>query len=441
MSHTMEWTETKTKRKRRIRRITRPEVGSLYDILHDHATKALYVSPLGWTDLHTQLLGCQFVPQPSQTTPTPTPGPSQSPSQPETSDLVVSIRRTLNNLMDPFQSKQPTDKSIQSLLTLLYPGKLSAVNPDLNIRCGGGRLLGSVRCQAAWKKLQGPFSFNSATTCTSGVQEPSVGRTPMHSPALAFLDLHTINFARKSCFRVRPLPDGSLNVPIHSLHKIHTSKLVPKNPDEDQYILAIMLAMAQRHVYLNFYTGSGFKSEDVETRVLAVSEQDQTLIVYKSIMPGAFLGMFDDLSKAPRGDARITIHYQRVPVWPILGLKERLGQALGQDLVGEIDMDNIETYQSDPSSSPEDIQFDSQDSIDGLDKSLEKELSTTAQKRSRGNELLARPHVLESSKRKRRIFSDVMNMSFSEDRESSDFSENLMVKRRHLEEGRVGVVR
>ncbi|KAI1206230.1 uncharacterized protein F4807DRAFT_440401 [Annulohypoxylon truncatum] len=427
---TMEVTETKIKRKRRIRKIISPEVGSLYDILHDHATKSLYISPLGWTDLHTQLLGCRFVPQPSQTTPTPTPVSSQPrASQPQTSDLVVSIGRTLDDLMDPLRSGLPTDKSVQNLLAFLYPGQLCSVNPDLNIRCGRGRLLGSVRCQAVWKKREAS-SFESMTTCSSSFQESPVTPIPTHVPVVAFIDLHTLSFARKSCFRVRALPDGSLNVPIHRLHELRTAKLFPKNPDEDQYILAAMLAMAQRHVYTNIYTGYGFAPKDVELRVLSVSHEDQSLIVYKSIIPAAFLGMFDDFSKAPRGDAKVTIHYQRVPVWPILGLKERLGQALGQNLVGEINVDRMETYQDEPWSY-------SQDSDDMLEKEIEEEdWATTFQQLTQHKDLPPPPpRVPESSKRKRNILSEVMNVSFSEDRESPDFPGNLMVKRRHLEEG------
>ncbi|KAI1444341.1 hypothetical protein F5Y02DRAFT_180218 [Annulohypoxylon stygium] len=430
----MGWSETKIKRKRRIRKIISPEVGSLYDILHDHATKSLYISPLGWTDLHTQVLGCRFAPQPSQTTPTPTPQSSQS--QPRTSDLVMFIGRTLNNLMDPLQTQQATDRSIQNLLTLLYPEHLSPVNSDLNIRCGRGRFLGSLRCQAAWKKSEESSSFDSITTCSSSLRETPASQTPMHAPVLAFVDRKTLNFARKSCFRARPLPNGSLNVPIHRLHELRTAKLFPKNPDEDQYILATMLAMAQRHVYTNIYTGHGFEPKDVELRVLSISEEDSSLIVYKSIVPAAFLSMFNDPSKAPRGDAKFTIQYQRVPVWPILGLKERLGQALGQGIVGEIDMDHIETYQPEPF--PE-----SQESNGSLDLDLEKDFFATLQEHysQRKKSPSPAPRVLESSMRKRKILSDVMNVSFSEDRESSDFADNLMVKRRHLEESRVGVVR
>ncbi|KAI1460956.1 hypothetical protein F4805DRAFT_350883 [Annulohypoxylon moriforme] len=442
MSHTMEQTGTTIKRKRRVRKIISPEVGSLYDILHDYAGKTLYISPLGWTDLHTQLLGCRFVPQPSQTTPTPTPVSSQSrASQPQTSDIVVSIGRTLDNLMDSFNSKQQTEKSIHNLLTLLYPGQLSSVNPDISIRCGRSRLLGSVRCQALWKKSEGPSSsFESITTCSSSIREPPMTRTPT-GPVLAFLDLKALNFARRSCFRVRPLRDGSINVPIHRLHEIRTAQLVPKNPDEDQYILAAMIAMAQRHVYLSHYTGAGFKPKDVELRILSVSDQDQSLVVYKSVIPGAFLGMFDDFSKAPQGDAKVTIQYQRVPIWPILGLKERLGQALGQDIVGEINLDHIETYQNGPLSNSQNGLFDSQDNRDDLEKSIERDLIASFRKYSPKNETLSHPRLPESSKRKRHILSEVMNVSFSEDRESSDFSDNLLVKRRHLEEGRVGVVR
>ncbi|KAF9770608.1 hypothetical protein IL306_011826, partial [Fusarium sp. DS 682] len=50
-------------------------------------------------------------------------------------------------------------------------------------------------------------------------------------------------------------------------------------------------------------------------------------------------------------DAIVTglrIEYTRVPIWPILGLRERLGKALGQEIVGSFNPDEIETWEKDP---------------------------------------------------------------------------------------------
>ncbi|KAJ4178364.1 hypothetical protein NW767_014877, partial [Fusarium falciforme] len=38
------------------------------------------------------------------------------------------------------------------------------------------------------------------------------------------------------------------------------------------------------------------------------------------------------------------IKYTRVPIWPILGLRERLGKAFGQDVVGSFNPDEMKTW-------------------------------------------------------------------------------------------------
>lgn len=61
-------------------------------------------------------------------------------------------------------------------------------------------------------------------------------------------------------------------------------------------------------------------------------------------MPAAFLTMFHEPHKTPKGDSEVKIGYTHVPVWPVLGLKERLGQALGREVVGDFDPHNMETF-------------------------------------------------------------------------------------------------
>lgn len=450
----MDSTEMKTKRKRmcrktRCRKITSPEVGSLYDILHDHATTALYVPPLCWTELHTQLLGCRFISQPPQNTPTPTPlssSPPQVSSQPRTPEMgfqgfvpetVVSISRSLDAIMDPITSRPTRAKRVKGLLSKLFPGQLSETFPELPIRCGRDRHMGGVRCQAMWRKPTVLQSFDSITTRSSGslggssTTNSADPKLFLNKPVLAYLDRRHLNYIRKSCFRIPPGPNGSLNIPVHRLQEIRSRKLIPKNLDEDHFILATMIAMAQQHAYGSVPSGTDFAPKDVQVRLLTVSDEDQSIIVYTGVVPAAFLGMFHELDKAPRGDARITIQYQRVPVWPVLGLKERLGQALGRDLVGEFDADRMETFWDEPSDlSPNDS--------DVLEQDLEAALS---QLRQSDHSAPIIPEVIPSPKRKREILSEVLNVSFSEDRQTPSFPSELLAKRRCLEEGRIGVVR
>jgi hypothetical protein len=71
-------------------------------------------------------------------------------------------------------------------------------------------------------------------------------------------------------------------------------------------------------------------------------------IVYPGDITEAFLAKFHNPFKAPpNGDdatvSGITIEYTRVPIWPILGLQERLDKALGQELVGAFNPEEIRT--------------------------------------------------------------------------------------------------
>ncbi|KAI0130789.1 hypothetical protein F4814DRAFT_403684 [Daldinia grandis] len=436
-------TKLETKRRRSHRRtrcckVLSPGIGSLYDILHDYASTALYVPPLCWTEFHTQVLGCQFVQQPPQTTPVPSsPSPPSRKSQhlkvPRT---VVHISRALDIIMRKNISTYEQNEAMKSVLNDLFPSQLSPTDlSSLTLRCGKDRFISGVRCQALYKHLIGSHSFESTTTCSSDVSMISQGkdtRASYNAPILAYLDHDYLNHIRRNCFRVSPGPGGSFNGPIHRLQKIRSEKLIPKNPDEDQYILATMLAMAQQHVYGNMFTGEDFMAKDVEVRVLTVSKDDSSFVVYSSVVPTAFLTMFHEPGKSPRGDTKVTINYQHVPIWPVLGLKERLGQALGRDLVGEFDIDQIETFEDELSSDVEGGKSDSfGEELQAVLHKLNKEdgpISDTAQ-------------ITPSPKRKRKIFSEVCNGSFSENYESSGYPSELLAKRRRLEEGRVGVVR
>ncbi|KAI0852023.1 hypothetical protein F5Y00DRAFT_228443 [Daldinia vernicosa] len=436
-------TNVKTERNRLHRRtkcckVLSPGIGSLYDILHDHASTALYVPPLCWTEFHTQVLGCRFMQQPPQTTPVPSSpsSPSRKSQHPKVPQTVVHISRTLDIIMKKGIPTYEQNEAMKSVLNDLFPGQLSPTDlSSLTLRCGKDRYISGVRCQALYKDLISSHSFESTTTCSSDVSIINIEgdtRAPYNPPILAYLDLDYLNHIRRNCFRVSSGPNGSFNGPIHRLQKIRSEKLIPKNPNEDQYILATILAMAQQHVYGNMFTGEGFVPKDVEVRVLTVSKNDESFVVYSSVVPTAFLTMFHEPGKSPQGNTKFTINYQHVPIWPVLGLKERLGQALGKDLIGEFDIDRIETFQDEPVPSLE----------GGKSDSFDEKLQVVLQKLNEEDESISNTaQRTPSPKRKRRIFSEVFNGSFSENYESSGYPSELLAKRRRLAEGRVGVVR
>lgn len=421
------------RRKFQCRKIKSVEVGSLYDILHDSSGSALYVPPFCWTDQHTRLLG-RFVQLPPQNTPTPTITKSLSPrtARPETPHKLMEIIGYLDTMMMEGSSHLQQSNSIQALLEVLYPDRLSRTTGELTMRCGSDRYSNAIRCQAMWKCGSGLRSFDSATASTSSLAESlAIGRftrimAPYNTPVLAYISRTHLNFMRRNCFRILPFPDGSFNHVIHRLQQIRSRKLIPENPDEDQYILATMIAMAQQHVYAGMFTGLGFAPKDIRVSVITISRDDASFIVYTAVISTAFLNLFRYPDKAPPGDPKITVEYRHVPVWPVLGLKERLGQALGRDIVGDVDLTRIETFDVDESDS----------------NILDKEIDAVSLSSWPSVGLLRNPNTPPRvTPPKRKVLSEVFNKSFSEDRDSADFPSGLLAKRRCLEEGRVGVVR
>jgi hypothetical protein len=92
---------------------------------------------------------------------------------------------------------------------------------------------------------------------------------------------------------------------------------------------------------------------DLKLRILTGDSDTSEFIVYTGYINKEFLKKFHDPFKAPANDedaavSGLKIEYTGVPIWPTLGLRERLGKALGQEVVGEFNPDEIETWEKDP---------------------------------------------------------------------------------------------
>lgn len=139
---------------------------------------------------------------------------------------------------------------------------------------------------------------------------------------------------------------------------------------------------------------------DLTLRILTHDTDTAEFLVYTGYITKEFLEKFHDPFKAPvssdeESKSGINIEFTRVPIWPILGLRERLGKALGQDVVGEFDPTEIETWEADSEQTG-------------------------------------------GGKRKREALSEVLNKSFDDE---SDGEHRLSAKKRCLNEGaKVGVV-
>ncbi|KAI0137136.1 hypothetical protein BJ170DRAFT_45093 [Xylariales sp. AK1849] len=405
---------TERKRSRRPHpRCTVPEKGSLWDIMHDHQGKSLFVLPICWTDLHTQLLGCRFTQLPPQSTPTPATSPSSRRSA-RASSTVVGIGRDLNMLLSRETPRNQLIKTraLRSIISTLFPSHLGKpkTSAELDLRFGKRLFQKATRVHVLWKHPDASMSFDSATTWTSSRSASQLlasmnVNVASDAPVLAFISRSNINHIRRNCFRVVMGPNMTYNAPVHRLQTLRSKNLMPSNLDEDPHFIATIIALAQQSVYTDGPKSNIITPRNVKVRLFTTTEEDEAFIVYTATIPAAFLMMFHEPEKAPTGDAKLKIEYQHVPVWPVLGLKERLGLALGSEIVGDFDTANIDTFAS------------------FLD---EEEIMSVAE-------------TTTSPKRRREVLTEVLNVSFSEDRESN--SNDIIGKRRCLEEGRVGVVR
>ncbi|KAK1833957.1 hypothetical protein QBC39DRAFT_344793 [Podospora conica] len=368
---------------RRVRRpkITQPQVGSLYDIMHDNAGTSLYNYPICWTDLHAQLLGAHFQELPAIVKPVPSnvPGRCLEPSsmgRAITADLHLLVKKTI-----PQPAWMPTKlKAIRMVLAKLFPETLSRAQTsvELDVYFGTRRVKGAVRLPCVWRTPYGPVfsSFDSLPTIPAGSFDgpPAGARDTItdyapNQPILAYVNRTQLTSIRAGCCRVHLGPNGSPNKPVAGLQRLRYKNMLPANPEHDAYIAGIMLAMAQSHFYHistsrpssrrssspRGSNGSGTRPmvivddfHDIEVRVITHDEGDDAnpnFMIYSAVVTATFLERFRHPERAPalqEGEETngIQITHTTVPFWPILGLKERLAQALGSQIGGQAASDD-----------------------------------------------------------------------------------------------------
>ena len=151
------------------------------------------------------------------------------------------------------------------------------------------------------------------------------------------------------------------------LQQLRARMLVPSNSDHDAHFVGIFLGMAQKHFYpsppITGRRDSRMSPEqgippcpnfhDLKLRILTHDTDTLEFIVYTGYITKEFLEKFHDPFKAPLDDddaavSGLKIEYTRVPIWPILGLRERLGKALGQEVVGAFNPGDIVTWEKEP---------------------------------------------------------------------------------------------
>ncbi|KZL79176.1 hypothetical protein CI238_09545 [Colletotrichum incanum] len=389
----------------RRRRVFRPDEGSLYDLLYEHAGLSLFVRPICWTDLHVRLLDAKFIELPPCDTPVPPPSPRGAPVSPskchmKPSAAATTLSRELTAMLAPGSTRSFYTNSIRTIMSTLYPGKLShsRTQLDMHLYFGGLVYRDTCRVQVAWDAMlsrsgsiasfesastRPAESFNVVPAGANGSASNGSSQQPTYTqPVLAYVGKLQIAATRKNMYRVIQGPNRAYNGPVERLQQLRSKMFVPSNPNHDPLLVGIMLAMAQRRFYgepqpsANKWipsrpmpTGLGEPEfHDVTVQLLTNDNETSEFIVYQGTVTAELLRKFHEPTKNPRantgktladrleevtGEGGMRIEYTRVPVWPILGLKERLGKALGKEVVGHFDEDNIETWEEEAERNPD----------------------------------------------------------------------------------------
>lgn len=380
----------KITKRRRIARITRPEPGSIYDIMHDNDGESLFLTPICWTDAHARLLDVNFVGRDPVRKPVPDFNSRSSRYPPRPSRIATELSKDLTSILCP-KSNHFDSAPIKQVMSTFFPSTLSKPKSDvdLEVHFASRRLKKAVRVAVLWQHPDSSTaSFDSAATKPAS----SYGRIPSGDsqmsnwscinsqsqsdrPILAYINRSHLAMVRRNLYRVLPGPlDGDRqNTPVLNLQQKRSKRLIPEDGDRDSYLVAVMLAIAQSQYYPP-RTSSGFMSrkcsqgsskgqeagaplpefKDVPIRILSQDCDTADFVVYSTVVTAAFLKRFADPTKAPSNSAPhkggLKVEITRVPVWPVLGLKERLAKALGPEIASQdfsqIFNEDIETWES-----------------------------------------------------------------------------------------------
>lgn len=356
-----------TKRRPCTRRITRPEPGSLYDILHEHAGTPLHVVPICWTDLHSRLLGARFSARPAVAKPVPDlpHGASLEPSK-MAQTLTAELHTLVREDATPARAFCK-NRAIKHIMSTLFPATLSRpkTGAELNLYFGHRVFRKVVRVPCVWKSPSSvDVSFDSCLTLpsTSFTQIPKSSRDG-GMPMLAYINRPQLAGIRRNLYGVLRGPNSGANEPVSRLQQLRSQMLVPADADHDPYIVAIFLAMAQAHFYHESSSRASSQASqggrrsvripppsfrDITVQVITHDEGNDSssnFVVYTATVTAAFLSRFMFPHKAPAptpGEDNtadfsngMDISYTPVSFWPVLGLKERLAKALGREIAGD----------------------------------------------------------------------------------------------------------
>lgn len=237
----------------------------------------------------------------------------------------------------------------------------------------GAQLMWNLTSKETASSLSSSISASTVPSMPTDVSEESSASQRNFTPSMiCYVGKSQVASARRNRFRVKPGFRGSHDEHVLQFQERRRRTVDTSNPDQDAYLIAVFLAMAQAHFYTTqpirvgsdsrppkqqgIPSGSNF--HDLKLRILTHDVDEKEFIAYTGYVTRGFLQKFRDPSRAPAGDddaavSGLKIEYTRVPIWPILGLRERFGKALGPDVVGPFNPDEMETWETDPKTDPE----------------------------------------------------------------------------------------
>jgi hypothetical protein len=352
------------RRRRRPVRMYQPAKNSLYDLMHQNQGTSLYVRPIFWTIQHMRLLGVRFEELPACDTPVPFGmvdwPPSQGHMQP--SPAIRTLSFSLSEITAPaYWHPVQNTYLVRTVLATLWPQTFkntsSRLGPELHLHFGNTVYRDAVRAQLVWEY---PAEGTPTSPYNLRSSKPTPELDPTGLPMMIYIGKKQLASVRRSLFRIVPGPRGSINGPVSRLQRVRAKMLTPVDKDQDPHLVGIFLSMAQRHFFKNGKTStrrrkdfprtSGF--EDVKLRILMDDVEKEAFLIYTATITQTFIDRFIDPLSAPASDGPngvgdipgLKIEYTQVPFWPILGLRERLGKALGEDIVGQFNPDEVETW-------------------------------------------------------------------------------------------------
>jgi len=323
-----------------------PEADSLFDILRKHARTHLYVLPTRWTDHHSRALDARFRKQPAIDRPVP-----KVKAWLEQSPKAQMLALELDTLLSSGATAARTSQAIGRVISTLFAATSPCPKPGakLNLYLGGQIFREAVYIPCLWTIRS---TDTSAPTPRGRSRQAGTELVP-NAPILAYINSSQLAERRGNHSR----PSNIARGPVARLQQRRSRLLVPADADQDPYIVAILLTMAQAHFYhealsrlpspFQSSSSSGRQSSrisvspfrDVKVHVITHEGQGDAanFVVYTAIVTTTFLTRFMLPHKGPGSEDSKTgmeISYTRVSIWPMLGLSERLAKALGPEFAG-----------------------------------------------------------------------------------------------------------